>query len=222
MTLDSVYQSFTQKPTDDTLYKLFNCIPINGFDKERAHSNMRIIVRKFHPDKLPTHKATMANEITKVLTATWRILKAPDTEICYRVLGRFYTKNEICIDWETIDKVKEEVFREWIKIKESENILKENNNQNRPPKREFDEKFKEEPYENKKAKVSKVTRIIDHGYKHKKYTATVEWDDGSITKMLLDETVKLDNILADYLLQLLKQNSKRYNWLKKNQPQLFM
>lgn len=218
MSIDSIYKSFTQKPTDDTLYKLFNCTPINGFDRELAHSNMRVIVRKFHPDKQPAHKAVMANEITKVLTTTWRLLRAHDTEICYRVLGRFYAKNEICIDWDTIDRVKEDIFREWTIINESKNILGENQNENKSQKRESDEP---ESTDNKKAKVSKPIKIIDHAYKHKKYTAKVEWNDGSITKMLLDETMKLDNILNEYLLQLLKENNRRYNWLKKNQPHLF-
>lgn len=239
------YSQFKQKPFETTLYELFNIDLSNGFNKKEAQANMRQIVRKFHPDKHEASEKEVANIITKTLTVTWRFISDPRKEICYRMFGRANSNTYTPLDWEEIDKIHPIILQEWKYImatnpnkgnahnKQQSNNSDANHTNNQKPKteqpsedndnsnskRKHEDSFKENP---KKAKVARINKIIDHYYRHRKYYAIVEWDDAQQSRMELAETKGHGDILQAYLMNLLKTNNKRYNWLKRNQMHLFM
>lgn len=214
------YRQLKHEPLDKTLYSIFNIDTADGFDRKQANNNMKQIVRKFHPDKQGPSKQEQASNITKILTGTWRYLNNPRNELCYRVLGRAITSTTI-IEWEEIDKVYPIIMKEWEILNPPKQKEKSNIKSEEEIKPDTDNKRKSRSEEKENQEIPRIIRIIDHDYRHKKYFATIEWNDGKRTRMDLEEAAKHKKLFKMYLTDLLKNNSKRYNWLRKNQSQLF-
>lgn len=254
------YHSLKHKPLDNTLYEIFNIDIEKEFNPKQNHRNMLKIVRKFHPDKQEDeNKKKICNDITKILTETWRIIDNPRIEICYRILGKKGLEGMSCINWSEINKAMGMIQKEWNKINANTQQVKNENitnphptttqtqtkaghkqHETKPPtKRKRSEPEKPEPTStegqqtennssqtnekengkentNKKPKISKIIKIIDHYYRHGKYMAKVKWDDDEESNVELDSISDNTLILQEYLTNLLKYQSKRYSWLKKN------
>lgn len=215
------YAKLCHKPLDNTLYDILHINPAMGFDRKVAKTNMALITKELQSDEI---------ECSKIVYETWRFLNNPRREILYRIVGRAEQPSCKEFDWSNADKYHQQITLKWQSMSdddnnstnaqhnESENITSQTNSTKRKLNDSDDQDLNSHE---KRNRIAQITRIVDHTYKHKKYLAIVEWDDGDKTKISLDETINHGNILQNYLLYLMKSNSKRYNWLRKNQPQLF-
>lgn len=227
------YLKLQHEPIDKTIYNIFNINPNKGFDRKQANVNMKQIIRRFHPDKLSKSQEEIGNKITKIITETWRYINNPCRELTYRVLGRTNLMGTNTLDWQAIDENMSMITEEWKMMASNETSNNTIKSQHKEETHRSTKTKERSSYDNaecpekenqnlKKRRISEIIRIKDHDYRHKKYYATVEWSDGDSTRMELAETINHGDILKPYLMELLKRNSKRYNWLKKNQPQLFI